>query len=103
MNKLKWVNYFTNHNLFLQLQDGNIHYTYNALNLNSNNIILDDGNWHHVDITLSMISVYVIIDRVHKLEASIARVTGDSLVQVTLGDTAKSGNGFIGCIKGIPI
>ncbi|XP_028397978.1 cadherin EGF LAG seven-pass G-type receptor 2-like [Dendronephthya gigantea] len=98
---------FLNNTSSLKLQDGGIHYSHNTnsslFNLKSNNIILDDGNWHHVDITSSMMSVYMIIDHVHKVKASISRVTSDSLLQVVLGDTAKSGNGFIGCIKGVMI
>jgi hypothetical protein len=73
--------------------------------LKSNDIILDDGKWHHVDITWSMTLAYMVIDHVHKIKMKITggMVAGESLTQVTLGDTAKSGKGFKGCIKGIAL
>ena len=43
----------------------------------------------------------MIIDHVHKIEMNFTVATTESLTQVTLGDTAKSGNGFNGCIKGM--
>jgi hypothetical protein len=45
----------------------------------------------------------MVIDHVHKIKMKITggMVAGESLTQVILGDTAKSGKGFKGCVKGI--
>jgi hypothetical protein len=88
-----------------QLQQGNLHYSHTTLRMTSNNVILDDGKWHHVDIVWSMTSVCMMIDHVHKIEINFAgsMVAGESLTQTSLGDTAKTGNGFNGCIKGVMI
>ena len=72
--------------------------------MKSSNVILNDGKWHHVNITWFMTSAYLVIDDVHIMEVNFTEtVQGRSLTQVTLGDTAKSRNGFNGCLKGLKI
>ena len=66
------------------------------------NVELDDGNWHHVDVTWTTTSVHMAVDHVHNMEVRYEGIVldGRTLTQVALGDTRKSGNGFSGCVKG---
>lgn len=85
-----------------QLKDASLRYTHNTMNMESSNVILNDGKWHHVEITWSTSSVSMTIDHVYKIGMNLTGgiVAEESLTQITLGDSDKSGNGFIGCIKG---
>ena len=73
------------------------------MNVQSNNVILNDEKWHHVEITRSAKSAHMIIDHVYKIGVNLTGTmeAGESLTEVTLGDTEKSGSGFNGCIKGV--
>ena len=85
-----------------QFKDASLRYTYNTINMESRNVILDDGKWHHVEITWSTSSVSMTVDHVYKIRMNLTGgiAAEESLTQITVGDSDKSGNGFIGCIKG---
>ena len=87
---------------FIQLQNGTLHYSYHTLSMNIPDLELNDGEWHHVNITWTVTSVRLVVDHVFNAQVKYRGDTldGRSLALISLGDRHKSGNSLNGCMKG---